>query len=128
MLCAISNDAVTTNQQRITTMKHPLIIFLLLLCCTFTAFAQTSKIETGEINGAPFRIEVPANWNKGLVMYCHGYETVGAKTNVADPKPNPIRDEFINREAGRDSRFIRRQICCSKRTLYVRSHANRNGV
>ncbi len=78
-------------------MKHSLIIFLLLFCFSLTAFAQTSKIETGEINGAPFRIEIPANWNKGLVMYCHGYETVGAKTNVADPKPNPIRDEFIKR-------------------------------
>jgi pimeloyl-ACP methyl ester carboxylesterase len=78
-------------------MKRFSFVAFLFLCFSLTAFAQTSKIETGEINGAPFRIEVPANWNKGLIMYCHGYETVGAKTNVADPKPNPVRDEFIKR-------------------------------
>jgi pimeloyl-ACP methyl ester carboxylesterase len=31
------------------------------------------KTETGEINGAKFRIDIPAAWNGGLVMYCHGY-------------------------------------------------------
>src|SRR5262245_20642852 len=27
----------------------------------------------GEIGGAPYRIDVPAGWNGGLVMFCHGY-------------------------------------------------------
>jgi len=31
------------------------------------------KTEIGEINGAKFRIDIPENWNGGLVMYCHGY-------------------------------------------------------
>jgi pimeloyl-ACP methyl ester carboxylesterase len=31
------------------------------------------KTEIGDINGAKFRIDIPANWNGGLVMYCHGY-------------------------------------------------------
>ena len=35
--------------------------------------AQEAKIELGDINGAPFRIDVPANWNGSLVLYCHGY-------------------------------------------------------
>ena len=78
-------------------MKRSLFTTVLLLGFSFVTFAQTSKIETGEINGAPFRIEVPANWNKGLVMYCHGYETVGAKTNLANTKPNPLRDVFLQR-------------------------------
>lgn len=29
--------------------------------------------ETGEINGAQFRIDMPANWNGVLIVYCHGY-------------------------------------------------------
>jgi hypothetical protein len=33
---------------------------------------STGTVETGSINGAPFYIEIPANWNKGLVMYAHG--------------------------------------------------------
>jgi len=37
------------------------------------ALAAEPKTELGEINGAKFRIDIPANWNGGLVMYCHGY-------------------------------------------------------
>lgn len=29
--------------------------------------------ETGEINGAPYRIVVPENWNGTLLVYAHGY-------------------------------------------------------
>ena len=34
------------------------------------------KTEIGEINGAKFRVDIPENWNGGLVMYCHGYSPV----------------------------------------------------
>lgn len=34
------------------------------------------KVEIGEINGAKFRIDIPENWNGGLVMYCHGYSPI----------------------------------------------------
>jgi pimeloyl-ACP methyl ester carboxylesterase len=30
-------------------------------------------LEVGELNGARFRIDIPENWNGGLVVYCHGY-------------------------------------------------------
>jgi pimeloyl-ACP methyl ester carboxylesterase len=46
-----------------------------LLTITFSlaiAFAAP-RTETGDINGARFRIDIPENWNGGLVMYCHGY-------------------------------------------------------
>ena len=36
------------------------------------------RSETGDIGGAEFRIDIPEGWNGGLVMYAHGYETVGA--------------------------------------------------
>ena len=29
--------------------------------------------EVGTLGGVPYRIDVPANWNHGLVMYFHGY-------------------------------------------------------
>jgi alpha-beta hydrolase superfamily lysophospholipase len=45
---------------------------LLLLFFAFALGAQT-RLETGEIEGAKFRIDIPPNWNHGLVMYCHGY-------------------------------------------------------
>ncbi len=42
----------------------------------FAAPKVEPKTEIGEINGAKFRIDIPDNWNGGLVMYCHGYSAV----------------------------------------------------
>ena len=49
--------------------------------------------ETGEINGAKFRIDLPEQWNGGLVMYCHGYSPLPGKFD--NPKPNPALDAFL---------------------------------
>lgn len=51
--------------------KLGLLLFLLLLVLT-TAHAKT---EFGKLQGAEFRIDVPDNWNHGLVVYYHGYRT-----------------------------------------------------
>ena len=39
----------------------------------------------GVLNGAAYRVEVPANWNGKLVMYAHGYRGTGAALTVSDP-------------------------------------------
>ncbi len=50
-------------------------LFVMLFCGV--AFAADEPIvEEGEIAGAPFRIDIPAGWNGGLVMYAHGYAMV----------------------------------------------------
>jgi pimeloyl-ACP methyl ester carboxylesterase len=48
------------------------------LCATLCVAAPKiePKTEIGEINGAKFRVDIPENWNGGLVMYCHGYSPV----------------------------------------------------
>jgi pimeloyl-ACP methyl ester carboxylesterase len=54
--------------------------------------------EIGNINGAPFVIEIPARWNKGLVMYTHGYTIAG--DGVGDPNSagrKAFRDVFLSR-------------------------------
>lgn len=54
-------------------------LFPAFLCTAALCLAATgggSKTEIGEINGAKFRIDVPENWNGGLVVYCHGYSPV----------------------------------------------------
>ncbi len=60
--------------------------------------ARANTVDTGSINGAPFYIEIPGQWNKGLVLYAHGYRVSG------DPPPNPdsagmraFRDVFLSR-------------------------------
>ncbi len=46
-----------------------------------TAMSTTSR-WAGVLNGAGYRVEVPANWNGKLVMYAHGYAGTGAALNV----------------------------------------------
>jgi pimeloyl-ACP methyl ester carboxylesterase len=54
------------------------------------------QTEIGHINGASFRIDVPKNWNHGLVLYFHGYQPT---PQVFDPKypPTRILQEILNR-------------------------------
>lgn len=46
--------------------------------------SQTSR-WAGVLNGAAYRVEVPANWNGKLVMYAHGYAGTGAALSVSNP-------------------------------------------
>ena len=61
---------------------------------TFTAMAaatgdvvdmSTTSRWAGVLNGAAYRIEVPANWNGNLVMYAHGYAGTGPTLGVSNP-------------------------------------------
>jgi pimeloyl-ACP methyl ester carboxylesterase len=47
--------------------------FLTLFVLTAGLLSAEPKTEIGELNGAKFRIDIPENWNGGLVIYCHGY-------------------------------------------------------
>lgn len=60
--------------------------------------APASTVDAGEINGAAFRIEIPANWSKGLVMYAHGYQRVGQKPGDPNaPGRIAFRNIFLSR-------------------------------
>ena len=58
---------------------------LLAFLALATLALAAPKVETGSINGAAFRIDVPENWNGGLVVYCHGYS----------PKPGTYNDQKL---------------------------------
>jgi len=50
------------------------VLLLLNLSQAVNAAPQVGGIdETGEINGAPYRIVVPETWNGTLLVYAHGY-------------------------------------------------------
>jgi pimeloyl-ACP methyl ester carboxylesterase len=62
------------------------LVFLMTISFQTLVFAQDlypAKIDTGRINGAMYRIVIPSNWNKNLIMYAHGYEIPSMNT---DPK------------------------------------------
>lgn len=48
-------------------MRILILVFLLS-----PLFSYGQRIETGKIDNAPFKIIIPKNWNKGLVMYVRG--------------------------------------------------------
>ncbi len=48
---------------------------------------------SGVLGTAPYRIEVPENWNGRLVLYAHGYAGTGKTLTVQDP---PIRRHLID--------------------------------
>ena len=50
-----------------------------------------ANVEDGTIDGAPFRIEMPAAWNKGPIMYAHGYQPSGAKPDFDNQCNAPFR-------------------------------------
>lgn len=54
-------------------------------------------VDTGTLNGAPYRIEIPAGWNGGLVMYAHGYEIVGTPFEPEIPRHADFRRAFTSR-------------------------------
>jgi pimeloyl-ACP methyl ester carboxylesterase len=64
-------------------MHRHSLIFVLLVTASATVFAKT---EIGQLNQAKFRIDVPDNWNHGLVMYCHGY----------DPEPGAFKEKPLD--------------------------------
>ena len=78
-------------------MKRSFLVFCLIGLSAISVAAQDAKVETGNINGAAFRIEMPATWNKGLVMYCHGYQVVGTPNNFENPRAQALRKEFLSR-------------------------------
>ena len=51
----------------------PWLVTIHLLAIPLFAAGQESKIHSGDIDGAPFRIDMPGEWNGTLVMYAHGY-------------------------------------------------------
>jgi pimeloyl-ACP methyl ester carboxylesterase len=54
------------------------------------------RTETGRLNGASFRIDIPQKWNHGLVVYFHGYQST---PEVFDPKypPSRVLEEILSR-------------------------------
>ena len=60
--------------------------------------APANRVEAGALNGASFYIEIPAQWNKGLVLYTHGYTILGSRPPGPDnPRMKAFRDVFLSR-------------------------------
>jgi pimeloyl-ACP methyl ester carboxylesterase len=54
--------------------------------------AQTD--EMGNLNGVPYRVQIPSGWNRGLVVYAHGYLDRGREWR---PLPDLYSKVFLER-------------------------------
>jgi pimeloyl-ACP methyl ester carboxylesterase len=61
----------------------------LTLALLLVALPVYAKTEFGKLQGAEYRIDVPANWNHGLVVYCHGYDPRPGGIGYDEKKPLP---------------------------------------
>ncbi len=79
------------------------ILVMMLVIASYTQDTKTTakveaKVEIGQINGASFRIDLPVQWNQGLVMYCHGYEVAGRpRSNWDNSQTKALVETFLSR-------------------------------
>ena len=62
--------------------------------------AATAADYSGEINGAPYLIRIPANWNGTLVVHAHGYRDAADHAGEVDDRsapasPNPALEPAL---------------------------------
>jgi pimeloyl-ACP methyl ester carboxylesterase len=62
-------------------------ICLTLAICSICLCTAQAKTEFGKLEGAEFRIDVPDNWNHGLVVYYHGYDPENHGMGYDEKKP-----------------------------------------
>lgn len=67
----------------------------LAIALLFAAVAAAQPVvDTGSINGAKYRIDVPEKWNKQLVLYCHGYSPT--PTDPDNARQNELLQVFLD--------------------------------
>lgn len=76
-------------------LRPVLWVFFAFLSAFAEVSSGTPAVETGEIEKAGYRIDIPGNWNGDLVMYCHGYGAA-AKFDKAKP-PSDLMKAFLDR-------------------------------
>lgn len=76
-------------------MKKTLLLLVLSVC---TAWGQNiARIDSGNINGARYRILFPPDWKGKLVMYAHGYEFNGSPLQSKSPQFLKSMSPFLER-------------------------------
>lgn len=64
-------------------MRRIVFVVIAVFACT----SLYGKTEFGTLLGAQFRIDVPDNWNHGLVVYYHGYDPHDHGSVFAEQQP-----------------------------------------
>jgi pimeloyl-ACP methyl ester carboxylesterase len=64
-------------------------LLAIVAALALAAPAATAADYSGEVNGAPYLIRVPANWNGTLVVHAHGYRDAADHPGEVDDRSAP---------------------------------------
>src|SRR5689334_16308031 len=53
------------------------------------------RVLTGSIEGAAYSVDVPAHWNKTLILYSHGYSDPGPPPPAGDLGETPLGEWWL---------------------------------
>src|SRR5438094_7454235 len=80
---------------RMLALRALAVLALTLAATTSGAAAAVGPVSAaGSIDGAAFKIDIPANWGGTLVLYSHGYVVPG-QPNPAQDAGDPITGQFL---------------------------------
>jgi pimeloyl-ACP methyl ester carboxylesterase len=72
-------------------MLRKLLVALVVLGLSAPAASAATPVDmSGELNGAPYRIVVPANWNGTLLVHAHGYRDAADHPGEVDDRSAPV--------------------------------------
>lgn len=74
-----------------------MIYRILLLCCFSISVMAQKAVDLGVLKGGDYQVHIPANWNKKLIMYAHGYQFMGTPASSANDKLAQRLKPFLDR-------------------------------
>ncbi len=75
-----------------------IILCIFVISLLHSAKAQNiSRIDTGTVNCAHYKILFPKDWKNKLVMFAHGYEFMGSPSAITSPQLDQIAKIFLAR-------------------------------
>jgi pimeloyl-ACP methyl ester carboxylesterase len=74
------------------------LLFLCAISISCSVFTQNiARLDTGTINFARYKIMFPKDWKHKLVMFAHGYESMGSPSAISSPQLDQIAKIFVDK-------------------------------
>jgi len=107
-----------------------LVLLATFLLLTAAGHAADLRTEFGTLDGASYRIDLPERWNRGLVVYFHGYSIGDVRFNGERPLPQALRGvvergwAVVQSGYSRSGWAVEQAVTDSERlrTLFVKRH------
>lgn len=74
-----------------------MIYRILLFCCFSISVMAQKAVDLGALKGGDYQVHIPANWNKKLIMYAHGYQFMGTPASSANANLAQRLKPFLDR-------------------------------